>query len=57
MTVAQADDKYYLRLIGRNLSDKRYITAAQVVGGLWSNGQYGAPRYYGLELGFKLGNN
>ncbi|WP_165322901.1 TonB-dependent receptor [Rhizorhabdus phycosphaerae] len=57
VTVAQADDKYYLRLIGRNLSDKRYITAAQVVGGLWSNGQYGAPRYYGLELGFKLGNN
>ncbi|MFD2499608.1 TonB-dependent receptor domain-containing protein [Rhizorhabdus histidinilytica] len=56
ITLMQADDKYYVRLIGRNLSDKRYLTGSQVVGGLWANGQYGPPRYFGAEVGFKLGN-
>jgi iron complex outermembrane receptor protein len=56
ITLAEADNKYYVRLIGRNLSDKRYVTGSQVVGGLWANGQYGPPRYFGAELGFKLGN-
>jgi iron complex outermembrane receptor protein len=55
-TLAEAHDKYYVRFIGRNLTDKRYLTAAQVVGGLWADGQYGAPRYFGAEFGFKFGN-
>lgn len=54
VTVAQVDNAYYLRLIGRNLSDVRYRTAQQNVAGLWLNSQFGAPRYFGVELGFKL---
>jgi iron complex outermembrane receptor protein len=48
------DDKYYLKLVGRNLTDKRYRIASQNVAGLWLNSNYGAPRYYGLELGVKF---
>jgi iron complex outermembrane receptor protein len=55
ITLAQVDDKYYVRFVGRNLTNKRYITAAQVVDPLWADGQYGPPRYFGAELGFKLG--
>jgi len=56
LTLAEVHDKYYVRFVGRNLTDKRYLTAAQVVGGLWADGQYGAPRYFGAEFGFKFGN-
>ena len=55
VTLADADDRYYLRLVGRNLSDKRYRTASQVVGGLWTHTQFGPPRYFGIEAGFKFG--
>ena len=51
ITLAEIDDLYYLRAVGRNLTDERYRTASQVVGGLWSNSQFGAPRYFGIELG------
>jgi iron complex outermembrane receptor protein len=54
ITIADADDRYYARVVGRNLTNERYRTAAQVVGGLWSNAQWGPPRYYGLELGVKF---
>jgi iron complex outermembrane receptor protein len=55
LTFAEEDDKYYLRVLGRNLTDKRYRTASQVVGGLWANSQYGAPEFYGVELGVRFG--
>jgi len=55
ITLAEADDKYYLRVFGRNLTDQRYRTASQVVGGLWSNSQFGPPRFIGVEIGAKLG--
>ena len=55
VTLADADDRYYVRVIGRNLTDKRYKTAEQNVAGLWQNAQYGPPRFYGIELGMKLG--
>ena len=54
ITFAQADDKYWLRLVGKNLTDKRYETASQVVGGLWTFTLYGPPRYYGVEAGLKF---
>lgn len=53
--LAEADDKYYLRVFGRNLTDQRYRTASQVVGGLWSFTQFGPPRFFGVEIGAKLG--
>ncbi len=56
ITLAQADNKYYLRLVGKNLTDKRYRVGIQNVAGLWLNSQYGPPRYFGLEAGLALGN-
>ena len=55
ITVSDEADRYYARLIGRNLTDKRYKIAEQNVAGLWQNAQYGPPRFYGIELGLKLG--
>ncbi|MEX6723917.1 TonB-dependent receptor [Parapedomonas caeni] len=55
ITLSEDSDAYYVRVVGRNLSDKRYRTANQNVGGLWLNSQYGPPRYFGVELGFKIG--
>lgn len=55
ITVADETDRYYARLIGRNLTDKRYKIAEQNVAGLWQNAQFAPPRFYGIELGMKLG--
>jgi iron complex outermembrane receptor protein len=54
ITFAETDDKYWLRVVGKNLGDKRYETASQVVGGLWTFTLYGPPRYYGVEAGVKF---
>ena len=56
ITLSEAEDKYFIRLIGRNLSDKRYRIASQNVAGLWLNTQFGPPRFYGLEIGAKFGS-
>ena len=55
ITVADESDRYYARLIARNLTDKRYKIAEQNVAGLWQNAQYAPPRFFGVELGMKLG--
>lgn len=55
ITLADFADHYYLRVIGQNLTDKRYRTASQNVAGLWLNSQYGPPRYFGVEAGVHLG--
>jgi len=57
MTLSDLDNRYYVRLIGRNLSDTRYRTASQVVGGLWANAQFGPPRFFGLEVGVNFGED
>lgn len=54
ITVSDADDLYQVRLVGQNLTNERYRTASQNVAGLWLNSQYGAPRYFGVEVGFNL---
>ena len=55
ITLAEADDQYYVRLVGQNLTDKRYRTASQNVAGLWLNSQFGPPRFFGVQAGFKIG--
>ena len=55
VTLSDLDSNYYLRLIGRNLTDERYRTATQTVGGLWTFTTYGEPRWYGVEIGAKFG--
>ena len=57
LTLRDIDDKYYVRVIGQNLTDKRYRTASQNVAGLWLNSQYGPPRYFGVEVGFSFGQD
>ena len=54
LTISQIDDKYYVKAIGRNLTDERYRIASQNVAGLWLNSNFGAPRYFGVELGVKF---
>jgi iron complex outermembrane receptor protein len=54
ITLADIDNKYTLRVVGKNLTDKRYETASQVVGGLWTFTLYGPPRYFGVEAGARF---
>ena len=54
LTLSQVDDQYYVRVMGRNLTDQRYRIASQNVAGLWLNSNFGAPRYFGAELGVKF---
>lgn len=55
ITLADNDDRYFVRAIGRNLTDQTYKSASQVVGGLWAFTIYGPPRYFGLEAGMHFG--
>jgi len=56
LTLRQIDNDYYVRLIGQNLTDERYRTASQNVAGLWLNSQFGAPRFFGVEVGVSFGS-
>ena len=55
ITFSDIDDRYYVRALGRNITDERYRTASQVVGGLWANSQFGPPEFYGIEVGARFG--
>ncbi|MEO0614736.1 MAG: TonB-dependent receptor [Pseudomonadota bacterium] len=56
VTFRSADDRYYISLFGKNLTDDRYKTAAQAVGTLWTFGNYGPPRVWGIEGGISFGD-
>ena len=47
-------EKYYVSVFGRNLTDDRYRTASQFVGGLWVQANFGPPRTYGVEAGARF---
>ena len=49
------DGRWYVRLLGSNLTDDRYKTGALDVSGVWVMAAYGKPRYYGLEFGGRFG--
>ena len=55
ITYTAPDDAWYISAFGKNLTDDRYETALQAVGALWTNGQFGPPRVYGIEGGFRFG--
>jgi iron complex outermembrane receptor protein len=55
VTFRDADDRYYVRLLGSNLTDERYRTGSLSVATLWIMSAYGPPRYYGIELGARFG--
>jgi iron complex outermembrane receptor protein len=54
VTFTDREDRYYLRLLGSNLTDERYRTGALSVATLWIMSAYGPPRYYGIEFGTKF---
>ncbi len=54
VTFTDADDRYYLRLVGSNLTDERYRTGVLSVATLWIMAAYGQPRYFGVEFGSKF---
>ncbi|MEM9750028.1 MAG: TonB-dependent receptor [Pseudomonadota bacterium] len=49
--IADEDNRWFMRLYGRNLLDKRYRVSSQPVAALWIFSQYGEPRAYGIEVG------
>ncbi|MFK7956303.1 MAG: TonB-dependent receptor [Lysobacterales bacterium] len=55
ITWTSSDDRYYVSLFGKNLTDDRYQTASQAVGALWTFSNYGPPRVIGMEAGFRFG--
>ena len=54
ITFRDAQDRYYVRVLGSNLSDERYRTGQLSVGALWIMSAYAPPRYFGLEVGTKF---
>ncbi len=51
ITFTNADEDWYVRLLGSNLTDERYRTGSLSVATLWIMSAYGPPRYYGVEFG------
>ncbi|MEM7018005.1 MAG: TonB-dependent receptor [Pseudomonadota bacterium] len=49
-----ADEKYFVKLIGKNLLDERYRTGSLSVAQIWVMSAYGAPRFFGAEVGMNL---
>ena len=54
VTYRSPNDRYYVSVFGKNLTDDRYKPAAQAVGALWTFGNYGPPRVYGIEAGINF---
>jgi iron complex outermembrane recepter protein len=54
VTYRDPEDRYYITVWGKNLTDERFRTGANSVAGLWNFTMYGRPRSYGLEVGVTL---
>jgi iron complex outermembrane receptor protein len=54
VTWTSADNQWSVSAFGKNLTDERYRTASQAVGTLWTFANYGPPRTYGVEVGFRF---
>jgi iron complex outermembrane receptor protein len=54
ITFYDAQDRYYVRLLGSNLLDERYRTGSLSVATIWIMSAYGPPRYFGIEFGTKF---
>ena len=54
VTYTHSSGKWYASLYGKNLSDERYVSASQYVGGLWTFSTYAPPLTYGIEFGVSL---
>lgn len=54
ITYTDADERYHVSLLAKNITDSRYRTGSQPVANFWIMSSYGAPRYFGAEVGFKF---
>ena len=54
LTYRDLDERYFVTLYGRNLTDERYRTGSLSVGTLWVMSTYGPPRWFGVEFGAKF---
>ena len=54
ITYTTPDHRLFVRLVGRNLTNKIYLENAQNVDPLWVWGFYGEPRYLGVQVGYKF---
>ncbi|MCW1384860.1 TonB-dependent receptor [Novosphingobium sp. KCTC 2891] len=53
ITLAEKDDRYFVRVIGQNLTNKTYLQGVQSVDPLWVFGLLGRPRWFGAQVGVK----
>ncbi len=56
VTYTAADNAWFVRGYGKNLTDERYRIASQSVATLWTHSQFGAPINYGVEFGMGFGS-
>jgi iron complex outermembrane receptor protein len=54
ITVTGAEDRYFVRVYGHNLTNNKYRIGELPVANLWTMSYYGEPRAYGLEVGVKF---
>jgi len=57
VTYRSSDDKWFLRVLGRNLANKKYLQSGETVDPLWIFNFYGEPRYIAGEVGYKFGKD
>ena len=55
VTYKAADDRWFVRVLGRNLANKVYKQSGETVDPLWIFNFYGEPRYVAGEFGVKFG--
>ena len=51
VTWHEPEERYYLSVWGKNLTDERNRIGANSVAGLWNFTMYGRPISYGVEAG------
>ncbi len=53
-TFTDPNERYFVRVFGKNLTDERYRTGSLPVANLWRMTSFGAPRWFGAEIGFNI---
>jgi iron complex outermembrane receptor protein len=54
ITYTAPNDRWFVRVLGKNLTNKTYVESSQNVDPLWVWSFYGEPRYVGGQVGIKF---
>ncbi len=54
VTYNAPNDRWFVRVLGKNLTDKKYVESSQNVDPLWVWSFYGEPRYIAGQVGIKF---